>query len=323
MWLGRRDGGLTPGERSAFNAWLAADPRHAEAYRRLAHYDRRLDRLRELAPAPDAPPARVVSFPMRRWAAIAGVAAALVIGAYVAQVHFVRPDFVEQRTTVAGAWDRLRLPDGSAVELNSDSSVRAAYRSGERAIELLRGEAYFSVERDRARPFVVSVGNLRVRAVGTAFVVRRRGEDVEVTVTSGSVGISETPKASPSNARGSEQETLLEAGQRAVIRSAQPSGETGREVAVDTLTSEQVSRRLAWQERRIEFEPTPLREVVAEMNRYSPHRLVIADPELGEESVGGSFRAGDHETLVRLLEGSLGLRVERRSGETVLHRAEP
>jgi transmembrane sensor len=47
-------------------------------------------------------------------------------------------------------------------------------KPGLRQVKLDRGEAWFQVAKDPQRPFVVESGPVRVRAVGTAFSVRRR-----------------------------------------------------------------------------------------------------------------------------------------------------
>ena len=80
----------------------------------------------------------------------------------------------------------------------------------------------------------------------------------------------------------------------------------------------EVKQALAWQSRRLDFDATPLEEIVAEMNRYNRHKLVIADSRLTTRQFGGSFPAGDYETIVRMLETNFGVVAERKGGETWL-----
>jgi len=75
---------------------------------------------------------------------------------------------------------------------------------------------------------------------------------------------------------------------------------------------------LAWQEHRLDFDATPLVEIVAEINRYNRHKLAIADARLNDQRFGGSFPAGDYETFVRMLEANFGVVAERGSGVTRL-----
>ncbi len=323
-WLARHDGGpaLSPAESRAFEAWLSADPRHRAEFDLLAGHWAQLDGLGALHPASSGRP--VADLPlrprrtrfrpvMRRLVPLAAAAAvALAAGLWWRQQVVSAPHTQFARTAV-GLQEKLTLPDGSTVVLNTDSAVRVELTAAERRVELVRGEAFFTVARDPARPFVVSAGEVRVRALGTAFNVRRDAADVEVLVTHGRVGVADAagnaPLLAPTPA---EPVPTLTAGQRTVVRAAAPGA------AIEDLTPLDVSRRLAWQERRLEFGPTPLREIVAEFNRYSPRRLVIAETALGELSVGGSFRVGDEETLLRFLQTSFPIEAERTATETVL-----
>jgi transmembrane sensor len=222
-----------------------------------------------------------------------------------------------------GGLRTLVLPDGSVIELNTDSAVDIAYNRKSRLVTLAQGEAHFNVAKDPSRPFVVSVNNVAVRAVGTAFKIRLRNENIDVLVTEGRVrlddkhhGVSLLPPA-PAAA----EPAVLAAGHRALIHAPAPKQKGSAKPAVVTSVAEQeISRELAWQQKRLEFGPTPLSVIVAEFNRYNQHQLVLADAELNSLSVGGSFEASGYETLVRLLESSFEIRAERRAHETLLHR---
>src|SRR5690606_33902749 len=90
--------------------------------------------------------------------------------------------------TRVGERRALTLADGSEVILNTDTLIEVAFDAGARDLSLHRGEAYFSVASDAARPFRVHAGGAIVEAVGTAFTVQRTlNEELEVTVTEGEV----------------------------------------------------------------------------------------------------------------------------------------
>ncbi len=91
--------------------------------------------------------------------------------------------------TAVGAQRELPLPDGSRVVLNTETEIAVAYTPAERRLELRRGEAHFIVTKDSARPFVVSVDGVAIRAVGTTFNIRRRGDTADVLVTEGRVRV--------------------------------------------------------------------------------------------------------------------------------------
>jgi transmembrane sensor len=223
-------------------------------------------------------------------------------------------------STEVGVMRTLPLADGSVVQLNTDSAISVRFTATERRVELVRGEAHFQVTKNPARPFIVSAGTVAVRAVGTAFDVRMRPEAVEVLVTEGKVRVDDTAKGQsllPTPAAG--ETPLLIAGERAFI----PVGTPVKLIpaTVTAVAASEIGQRLAWQARRLEFVATPLSEMVTEFNRYTQHKLVIADARLAQRRFGGTFSAGDNEELVRLLEAEFGVIAEREANETKLRLA--
>jgi transmembrane sensor len=338
-WFGRSDGGLSPAEQCELQSWLNADHRHTLAFARLAAMSRALNQLSALRPTgarqPDAdlPLVSTATPPLprkrrARWVAVTLAAAAALSFASIVgwNSYSQRPAFTETAITEVGGLRQIILPDGSIIELNTDSAVQVAFDRSTRRVALLRGEAHFKVAKDAARPFTVSVNNVAVRAVGTAFNVRLRSGDIDVLVTEGRVQLDDTQEGRsllPTLSTTTSTAPDLPAGHRALIRArAQVSNENpgARSAVVTTVPEREISRELAWQQKRLEFGPTPLAIVVAEFNRYNRHQLVIADRELGSLSVGGSFDANGYETLVRLLESSFGISAERRGHETLLRR---
>ena len=156
-------------------------------------------------------------------------------------------------TAAAGAFVTVALPDGSAVELNSGSTLtyaRGFWRlpfvaADERAVRL-SGEAYFDVERG-ARPFVVETADARVRVLGTAFNVRSRdGAGTVVTVEEGRVEVA-----------GASEAVVLGAGQRSRVVGGTPSAPE----------SAAVTQAMAWRERGFAVQEQPLGAILRELER--------------------------------------------------------
>jgi transmembrane sensor len=209
--------------------------------------------------------------------------------------------------------ERLTLADGSIVELNHDSKLEPAFVSAERRVRLVRGEAHFTVAKNPARPFVVEAGAVAVRAVGTAFDVRRGDAAVEVLVTEGRVQLE---RPAPAAGAPAPAPTPLAAGERAIV------DQSGAAPAITAVSAGDIERALAWQGVMLKFSDLPLGEVVTEFNLRNPQQLLTADAETAQVLVGGTFRADNVEAFVRLLELSFGVTAERRAdGTTVLHRA--
>ena len=323
-WLVLKDRGLTAAQQQDFARWLELDERHAEVFHALEaawQFLRSGQRPVRKPPVP-APPTEgaLLRFSRRRSSRVAAwataAAAAIALAGWVWQ--HVAPTapaarFRSVTATDVGALQRLDLPDGSLVQLNTNSAIEIVYGANERRVKLQRGEAHFTVEEDAQRPFIVTAGGVDVRAVGTAFNVRLRQESVDVLVTHGKVNIA-PPRTAAVAPAARAPDTFLVAGQRTSIALA-PALKPPPVISVPEV---EIKQALAWQERRLDFDSAPLAEMVAEINRYNHHQLVIADARLEAQRFGGSFPAGDYTTFVRLLENNFGVIAERRDDETVL-----
>ncbi len=318
-WFIRREAGWTREEAAEFALWRAADARHDAAVREIEATQNLLARLPE-SPAAAAmfeevealtrPPARVVR--IAPWLKIAGGLAAAAVIALVAVkfVPQVLPSSVVTFATTTGQHRTVALTDGSTLLLNSGSEVDVDFQTSERRVNLRQGEVHFSVAKDEARPFVVAAGAVRVRAVGTAFNIKRESDAIEVIVTEGKVRVSRDAAAATS------EELFLAAGESTVI-GARPTDKLagGTRLAADALR-----QKLAWQAPRLEFKATPLADVVEKFNRYSRVQLEIGDAELAARPVGGTFNADNAEAFVNLLLASGDVRVEHVSETRVVLR---
>jgi transmembrane sensor len=193
--------------------------------------------------------------------------------------------------TEVGEQRTVQLLDGSLVYLNTASEVRVVFSGASRSIELLRGEALFTVAPDESRPFRVDAGATVVQALGTQFNVLRRGEDVRVSVIEGRVRVISSGESAVVGA-GSDG-GLLGAGDEASV-----AGEGG----LVKRKLEDPARVVAWRDRRLVFRGNSLAEIAAEFNRYnrSP-RIRIADPAAGEQRFTGTFDADAPQALMQAL----------------------
>lgn len=326
-WLVRRDRGLTAKESAEFADWLQADTRHPAAVAELERTWEKFTSLREIVPAACveadadafAPPAGTRAH-RRVWvfATALSVAAAVIVFAII-PLGSRRDSGPLRFVTAPGGFERVALADGSTVELNADTALDVHFTRGARTVTLARGEAHFIVAKSPARPFVVAVGAVAVRAVGTVFNIRRAPAAIEVLVTEGKVrvenasqgGSLQTPAGASAIA-----EPLLTAGERIVIPLA--SGIAAAEKSV--VSTGEIERILAWQNRTIELQGTTLAVLVREFNRYNSRKLVVDDPELAGMLIGGKFRVDEADAFVRLLEATFGVTAERSEQQIVLRK---
>lgn len=177
------------------------------------------------------------------------------------------------------------LPDGSLLELNTDTQATVALYPDRREVLLLAGEILFTVSPDAARPFIVQTGQAQVRVTGTRFNVRRDGDAVALAVEEGSVAFSAGPWWNRTTRN-------LTAGY--VLRHA--PGE-----AVEAPHQENVAAITAWQRGRLVFRDTPLSQVVSELNRYLRDPLRIDDKRLSQLRVAGTLPIDEPEAVLAVL----------------------
>ncbi len=327
-WFACCQQGLTDDQEQEFQDWLCADPRHAELFNELDGTWTLLGRVNQ--PAAPAAPAPAPAARRRPWLRLALSLTAAAAALAVAYVSWWRPaHYRGEVVTEIGAQRILRLPDGSVVSLNTDSAVATAFTPAERRIRLERGEAHFAVAKNPDRPFIVEAAGVSVRAVGTAFNVRLDAQAVEVLVTEGKVRVDDTASgqsllAPPTDLHGAVLpglgQPVLISGQKVVVALVEVASkaETPPPAAVIPVSTEEIQRELAWQERRLDFELAPLGEIVSEFNRYNRHKLVIGDPALAQQRYGGSFKPDDQAGFVRMLRENYGVVVEETETSTVL-----
>lgn len=261
------------------NAWLEGDSRRRGALLRAQAAWMQLDRAGVLG-LDDAP--KKPAAPSRRWMLTGGAAAAAVGG--LAAWGLARTALSERIRTARGEIRRVPLDDGSMLAVNTETRLRVALERSVRRIDLERGETWFQVAKDTARPFVVAAGGVRVRAVGTAFSVRRHEGGADVLVTEGVVEVW--------SAQAPDRVQRLSVGDRAFISDAMGPGARQSAAA-------EIDRQLAWRDGDIVLDGDTLAQAVAEFNRYNQRQLVIEDPDLAAEALVGRFRTNEPEAFAR------------------------
>jgi len=317
-WIARLDRGpLSTEESQALEAWLHGDPRRrgamlrADAYAMLSESARALGpqfdprAFAEPAPAPaDPEPRRGLS--RRSMLAMVGTGGAL--AASVLALGIALP--AAAITTDLGEVRLVTLDDGSTVMLNTQTSVKVHYSPSERVVELLYGEAFFTILADARRPFFVELPGKRLRATRGTFRVRKLdGKPVDILADQGKLALA--------SVAGTPARLELPASSRLTF---QPDALIQRLPAPALVAPDLVSRELAWRDGKIAFEGEPLEHAAAEFARYSRTRIEISDPALAREPVAGLFSASDPMGFSRAVAGLFDAQVEQRGDTLVLSR---
>lgn len=216
-------------------------------------------------------------------------------GVYIAQQDTV--SHALRYTTAFGEQKTVTLPDGSEVHMNVSTELVLHYQAHRRQLILLKGEATFSVQTDKNRPFIVDAGQVQVEVTGTVFNVRRYAQgNVEVAVTEGSVQVSSGPWWN-------RQQASLTPGMLA----------QGSEEQAWSVQRTDVAARTAWRQGKVVFRDQTLDEVVQEMNRYLPEPIELMDEKLKRLRMAGVFNIEDAQGFLIALQEQLPVTVVTRS----------
>lgn len=302
----------------AFAAWLAVSEDHGRAYAdhallwgafdHVARTDARTVLTRAMrSPRPGLARRRMLLGGL-------GVAAAAAL-----TVTAVGPGVgVKTYQTETGGRRHITLSDGSTVLLNTASTLRVAYSSSERRLVLEGGEAFFRVAHDADRPFRVFVAGDEVRALGTAFDVRKVGDHARVTLEEGRVALYRAADSGATTTDlmdligGREQQAsrpmaVLKPGQQATLGVAKPQVR-----AVD------IKKTQAWRVGRLILDDTSMSEAIEELNRYGYPKIVLADPKARALRISGVFHTEDAGAFVDAITAAFPLQVVSRNGEEIV-----
>mgnify|MGYP000041118797 CR=1 FL=1 len=305
----RRSGKMTPPEERALDAWrLSAE----ENQRALDELERALGGVEVHGEAllaeefarqleEGAADERSSRIPPASIAASIVAAALLSAGVFFA-ISNSGPSAPPQRIayeTAIGESETIMLADGSQAQLNTASRIAVAYTKTERGVDLLAGQAFFEIEKDPSKPFVVRTPNAAITVTGTSFDILFDGSQSSVHVVTGVVDV--TPRFGPTS-------TLL-AGDMIEI---DVSGKASAVLRFDP------SLILAWRGGKARFRDEPLGNVVASLNRYFATPIVLENEALADLPVTGEFDIRDRGTAVNALALIFGLEARDEPARTVL-----
>ena len=207
--------------------------------------------------------------------------------------------------TGVGARDSMKLPDGTKVVLGPLSSVKVAsgYGTTSREVEV-RGDAYFEVVHDGAKPFTVHAENATIQDIGTKFTIHSDGVGgIGVSVTEGSVSLAPVQSAAPP-----------------VVLKAGDQGRMDKGGKVTARRGAATDDDMAWLNGRLVFRETPLSEVVASMRRWYGIELQLMDPSLANRHLTATFSGEPPDRVLEVIRLALGADIERH-GDTVFVRS--
>ena len=308
-WLAKLDtDSPTQTDIKGFKQWVKESDAHRDAFDRLSLFWSEVNIISQTASPRERAEQASISLNAGPWwnigYALPAVALSFLMVTALTLFMPWQTQTPEVFTTDIGEQKTLLLPDGTAVVLNTNSEIILDYNAEHRGVKLLRGEALFDVFHDKSRPFDVYAGSGWVRAVGTAFSVYLRQDDVEVIVTEGVVEIGSMSVVEPGQMVSPDLSPVsVKAGSSAVFDIKAPH-------QVQLVEVEKIVQKLSWKEGTLLFKGDPLEQVVAEISRYTSLKIIIPERKMREMKVGGLFKVGDTESIFEALQESFGIYAE-------------
>jgi ferric-dicitrate binding protein FerR (iron transport regulator) len=298
-------GAATREDAEAFRRWCMASEQHAEAFARtrrmwedlgpaIAQRGDRADRTQRAAPRHGVRMSRRMFIAT----AISASVAAIFVGRYGGDLGVRAGDSSRLRTAV-GEQRSVQVVRGVTVEMNTATEI--GLRTSGKTVTGMRlrsGEAVVRIDTSRSEPFVVELADAKLMSMpGTSFAVRCIDREAAITCLDGhavlSLGAVNTP------VKPSQQVAFDDKG-------------VGPAMAVNPDTA------LAWRQRVLIYDNQPLDDVVADINRYRPGRIVITDRSLGERRVHARFTLDQMADVATLIQDAYGAHATHLPGGWVL-----
>ncbi|MBX8783384.1 FecR family protein [Ochrobactrum sp. GRS2] len=296
-WLLRlQSAAQDPALSKQFILWLQQSDAHKQAWEKAQHVWGLMGQTEpvheslwsEQNAAPVHVPSQYIQ-PKIKMSAWRKVQAGILSIAAVIALYFATPSLFlrfesDHRTTTAQT-ETITLSDGSTIMLAAESAIAVDMSQTVRQVRLLRGEAYFDVVKDTARPFLVSAGEAEVSVLGTAFDVKLTGRGTNVALERGSVEVRD--RASP------EQQTVR------LIPGEQVELQEQSEQFIRTAIS--TDKIAGWRKGYLFVEDATISSVIEELQRYHPAWITMMGSSLGDERVTGLYNLNEPDRALRAL----------------------
>ena len=218
----------------------------------------------------------------------------LAVFTYLFISFFNQPNIL-QITTAEMAVD-VNFPDGSFSKLAPNGMITYPVEFGETRSVTLEGEAYFDIMESDV-PFIISVNDINVRVLGTAFNVNTRGDEVRVAVERGLVAIEKN-----------DQQVKIAKGQEGIFN------RRTYEIVIDTTPNPNAH---SWRTGRFVFNQTPLEDALNDLEKYYGVSFKISG-QLKECRITANFDNASLEDVLKVLETILSVTITREKSEVRL-----
>nr|WP_281436163.1 FecR domain-containing protein [Agrobacterium rosae] len=228
---------------------------------------------------------------------ISHIIAAILLVVFGAGIYFPDTTTWLRADYVSGTAERMTVnaPDGSILSLNADTAIALKYSEKERRLVLMRGEVFIEVAGDLQRPFTVDAGGGLTTALGTAFDVNLRDDKTSITVVRHRVAV------------------RTDSGQQAVILQENQQVDYSSDGQLSTVATVDSVPATAWRNNRLQFEDLPLSDVIEDLERYLPGKIVVQGEKVRHRRVSGNLDLVDPNEAIDTLALAFDINVTRIS----------
>jgi len=233
-----------------------------------------------------------------------GGAIAVLMAVVIFMVPYLsHPDLTEYATQT-GSTQTIILADGSEVLLGARSTMNVREFLGEeRVVYLEKGEALFTVKKDKNRPFIVVSGDTRIQVLGTKFNVNKAEKNLKVSLLEGRVKVIQDL----------EGDILPFLKQQKTVELLPAHSVTVSKGVLQQVKPQEIKNMAAWVDGQLTYNNIPFGQVIADLRRYTPKDLLIADGELENIPVTATFSTEQVENVIENLPSILPVKIVRNS----------
>lgn len=300
LWLIKQNEGLSKEEQKEFYFWLE-NKNHKKAYdenKQLIDECLALDEnfIKDLEDEIFVEDKKVTFFQRNRYLVASIVLFCIMaIGRYEINRYFI-PTFSQDFASTNEKILKIQLLDDSIIDLDKKSQIKVNYYQTKRVIELEKGNAYFSVSKDKEKPFLVKTKDTLVEVLGTKFEVITYDDKTMVNVFDGLVQVSHIDgfdKKILTQLKKSESFTLNNQG---VILNHD-------EIDIDEIAT--------WKKDIIKFDKTTLKDASLLFERYSNNKMEFENEKLAELKISGKFSTLHYDSFLESIKLIYPIKVKK------------
>ena len=209
--------------------------------------------------------------------------------------------------------EEVLLPDGTMVTLNNHSRLTYPKQfTGESREVTITGEAFFEVQPDASRPFIISAGNARIKVLGTSFNVMARpgNETVEVVVRTGKVEVtSHTANPAGRQQVKNSSNLILTPGDKGVLYN------TSNQLVKSTNDDPNI---IAWKTHELIFNQSKLKDVILDLEKVYHTEIQLSDPDLNDLVYTAHFDNQSIDFILEVIRLTFNMKLSAENGQYFL-----